>query len=54
MDYYERKRRAQALVKGMKKKRAKTEAIIFSVVDAFQLSPKFVRDYLALLEDQKR
>jgi len=54
MDYYERKQKAQALIKALIKKKQKSESIIFAVVDTFQLSPKFVKQYIALLEDQKK
>jgi len=49
MDYYERKRRGQALIRTMLKNKASKSEIVFAVDDTLQLSKKFVESYLELI-----
>ena len=45
MDYYERKKRAQTLIKQLKAKKQKLETIKFAVEDTFQLSEKWTEQF---------
>jgi len=50
MDYYERKRRSQMLVKKLLSEGYKNEDIGRAVEDSFQLSPKWTEKYIERLE----
>jgi len=52
MDYYERKRRAQILVRDLLSKKVSDDVIAFNVEGTYQLSKKWALNYIEDLKEQ--
>ena len=50
MDYYQRKEKAQTLIKELLKRKHSIKEIQFSVEDTYQLSPKWTAEYIERLQ----